>query len=94
MDFEAILKVLVVVAVSVAIPVAAYAAIVATRSIWGRSHPAPGAGAGADLDALRTRVRELEGMQGRMAELEERVDFAERMLVQQRETARLPEEAR
>lgn len=34
---------------------------------------------------------ELEGLQARVAELEERLDFAERMLTQQRETARLPE---
>jgi hypothetical protein len=33
---------------------------------------------------------ELEDMRGRMAELEERLDFAERLLTQQREAAQLP----
>lgn len=92
MDFETVLKILVTIAVAVAIPIAAYAAVVATRSIWGRSQPADDNM--QELDALRERVRELEAMQGRMTELEERVEFAERMLVQQREPARLPGEAR
>jgi hypothetical protein len=35
--------------------------------------------------ALEDRVAELEGQQGRMLELEERLDFAERMLTRQRE---------
>ncbi len=33
---------------------------------------------------------ELDDMRGRVAELEERVDFAERLLSRQRETAQLP----
>lgn len=33
---------------------------------------------------------ELEALQQRVAELEERVDFAERLLAQQRESGRLP----
>jgi hypothetical protein len=35
-----------------------------------------------ELDALREEVRQLEKMQPRMVELEERVDFAERLLAQ------------
>lgn len=34
----------------------------------------------AEVDELRAQVRELEGVQQRVAELEERLDFAERML--------------
>lgn len=34
----------------------------------------------AELDDLRGRVRELDGVQHRVAELEERLDFAERLL--------------
>ena len=34
----------------------------------------------AELDDLRGRVRELDGVQHRVADLEERLDFAERML--------------
>lgn len=44
----------------------------------------------SELDQLRERVAELEGMQHRMLELEERVDFAERLLSQRREAERLP----
>ena len=34
----------------------------------------------AEMDDLRAQVRELEGVQQRVAELEDRLDFAERML--------------
>lgn len=91
MDFEAILKVIIMGVAAVGIPVGAYAAIAATRSIWGRPQPTPESGGAGELAALRERVQELEVLQGRMMELEERLDFAERMLVQQRETGRLPE---
>jgi Tfp pilus assembly protein PilO len=89
-DFESVLKMLVVIATAVAIPVAAYAAIAATRAIWIKPRR-PEADAGSeDLEDLRTRVAELESLRSRMLELEERVDFTERMLVQQRDAARLP----
>jgi hypothetical protein len=42
-----------------------------------------------EVEALRTRVHELEEGQGRLADLEERLDFAERMLAQAREPDRL-----
>jgi hypothetical protein len=52
-----------------------------------------GGGAAAELlgevDALRQRVAQLEQGQARVAELEERVDFAERLLAQSREPDRL-----
>ena len=44
-----------------------------------------------ELEALRAEIDELRNLPPRMAELEERLDFAERMLTQQRETLRLPE---
>jgi len=43
----------------------------------------------AELDGLRERVRQLEEMQPRMAELEERVDFTERIVAKAREPDRL-----
>jgi hypothetical protein len=43
----------------------------------------------AELDELRARVEEGEQARYRIAELEERLDFAERMLAQQREPGRL-----
>jgi hypothetical protein len=43
-----------------------------------------------ELDGLRGRVQQLEDGHARLAELEERLDFAERMLAQSREPDRLP----
>jgi hypothetical protein len=52
-----------------------------------------GAGAAAELqgevEALRSRLEQLEQGQARVGELEERLDFAERMLAQTREPDRL-----
>jgi Tfp pilus assembly protein PilO len=49
----------------------------------------PGTEVQAELDGLRERVRQLEEMQPRMAELEERVDFTERIVAKTREPDRL-----
>jgi flagellar motility protein MotE (MotC chaperone) len=38
-----------------------------------------------DLDEMDTRLDELEGAERRVAELEERLDFAERLLTQKRQ---------
>jgi len=46
---------------------------------------------GAELEELRARVRDLEDQQGRLVELEERLDFTERLLARQQDVARLPE---
>ena len=45
----------------------------------------------AELEALRERVRVLEDVPPRMAELEERVEFTERIVAQGRESDRLPQ---
>ncbi len=54
-----------------------------------------GGGANAEmqteLEGLRERVRLLEEMPPRMAELEERVDFTDRIVAQGREADRLPQ---
>lgn len=50
---------------------------------------AAGAELQAELEGLRERVRHLEEMQPRMAELEERVDFAERLLAQPQRQERI-----
>jgi hypothetical protein len=42
------------------------------------------------VEELQARVAELEQRQGTLHELEERIDFTERLLAQQREEARLP----
>ncbi len=91
MDFETILKVIVMAVAAVGIPIGAYAAIAATRVIWAKPRVSPDPESSAEISALKDRVHDLEAMQNRMMELEERLDFAERMLVQNREAARLPE---
>lgn len=88
MEFETLFKVIVAIAATVAIPVAAYAAVAATRTIWGR--PAD-ADTGTltrlteDIEALKDRLHTLESAEARVLELEERLDFAERLLVEQRD---------
>jgi hypothetical protein len=50
---------------------------------------APGAEMQAELESLQERVRQLEEMAPRMAELEDRLDFTERVVAQGREPDRL-----
>jgi hypothetical protein len=58
------------------------------RRIEGRS--AVESIAPAEVEELRVRLDEMEQQVGRVHELEERLDFTERLLAQQREQARLP----
>jgi hypothetical protein len=58
------------------------------RRIEGRSGGADGEVL-QELDDLRARVAELEAGQSHMAELENRVDFAERLLAQRAEQSRV-----
>jgi hypothetical protein len=44
------------------------------------------AGLRAEVDQLHHRLSEMDSLQGRLLELEERVDFAERVLAQTHET--------
>ena len=50
---------------------------------------APGAEMQAELESLRERVHQLEEMAPRMTELEDRLDFTERVVAQGREPDRL-----
>ena len=50
---------------------------------------APGAEVRVELEGLRERVRQLEELPPRMLELEERVDFTERIVAKGREPDRL-----
>jgi flagellar biosynthesis/type III secretory pathway M-ring protein FliF/YscJ len=58
------------------------------RRLEGRG--APSAALQAEVDELRARLHELEGNQSRLLDLEERLDFTERILTQ-KEPARLPD---
>ena len=52
---------------------------------------AVGAEIQAEVEGLRERVRQLEEVPARMAELEERVDFTERIVAKSSEPDRLPQ---
>jgi hypothetical protein len=83
------LKVLILVVSLVGAGVFAYAAItsinVRNRRLLGR------AGSGQELlDELHARLAATEALEGRVEELEQRVDFAERLIAQQHEPERLP----
>ena len=56
------------------------------RRLSGKASAAPSQ---AELDELHRRVDALESGQHRLAEVEERLDFAERLLASQREPERL-----
>ena len=90
MEFGMLIKLLIIVAAAVAIPVGAYAAIVATRAIWVKGEP--GKLSAEDAEALRHRVEELESQMARLGELEDRLDFTERMLAQSGPAGSLREE--
>lgn len=51
--------------------------------------PAPSLNSG-EVDALRYRMEEFELLQTRMAELEERLEFSERVLAQRNDERQLP----
>jgi hypothetical protein len=72
--------------------VIAYGAIAAIQALV-RHYAGPGRRRDAELDAeleeMRARLDEGERARDRIAELEERLDFAERMLAQQREAPRI-----
>ena len=57
---------------------------------WGRRIEARIGGGGPQSEELAQRVADLEACAQRVQELEERVDFAERMLGQQRDAEHLP----
>ena len=60
--------------------------VTALRWVWLRTGKRPALDANADLQAVLARLEENEH---RVAELEERVDFSERLLAQQNEPAKL-----
>lgn len=78
-----------VMAVAAMLLVGVGTAVTLLRMLWRRTDRmhAPG---GVDVADLQARVAELEAEQGRVAELEERLDFAERLLAKSGEAERLP----
>ena len=83
MEFETLMKFVIAFTTLVAIPVGAYAAITATRAIWVKGEPRPADPEfKAHIESLEARLQQLESDRERFLELEERMDFAERVLAQ------------
>lgn len=93
MEFETLLKIILGVAALVGIPVGGYAAVVAARAIWVKGEPKPAdPELQANVEALEARVLQLEAEHERFVELEERLDFAERLLAKRADSmTQLPE---
>lgn len=90
MEFETLFKYIIVGVAAFGIPIGAYAAIAATRAIWIKGEPAPiTPELQSHVEALEARVAGLEAERDRLAELEERVDFAERLLAQRPDRERI-----
>lgn len=89
---EGILKVAVVMLTVMGVPmVIVYVLVPLAKALGHRLEGAVG-GDTTDLEALRVEVEHLRELHPRMAELEERLDFAERALLSARgSTAQLPE---
>jgi hypothetical protein len=64
-------------------------AAIGDRLRGGRSGPEVDHLLAEEVEVLREQVRQLESMQPRMMELEERLDFAERLLAQPQPPARV-----
>jgi hypothetical protein len=82
-------RVVVTIVALVGAGVFSYAAI-AALNVWTRRMERKDTPGQEQLDALHTRLAATESLEGRIEELEQRVDFAERLIAQQRETERLP----
>jgi hypothetical protein len=67
-----------------------YAAIAITTAMTERLRGKRAAIGSDDLDEIRARLEATEALEARVMELEERVDFAERLLAQPRDQADLP----
>jgi len=67
-----------------------YAAIALTSAFTERLRGKRAAVATDDLDEIRARLEASDALEARVMELEERVDFAERLLAQPRDQADLP----
>jgi hypothetical protein len=68
-------------------------AAIGDRLRGGRLEPQTDHRLADEVDSLRERVGQLEQIQPRVLELEERVDFAERLLAQPRAPARIGDPA-
>ena len=84
------LKVLIFIVSLLGAGVGVYAGITVVGILRRRFDGGAPAMAREELDALHGRIAAAEALEGRVAELEERLDFAERLLARQPEPEALP----
>lgn len=89
---EDVFKVIVAGTAALTVPLTLYYLVIPLfrairRKLEGRGLPEPEVM--AELDELRARVEGMQHVERRLGELEERVDFAERLLAQQKEAKQL-----
>jgi hypothetical protein len=83
------LKVVIFVGILLVAGIAAYASMTAISVVKKRLEEEPRF-PGPELDAIRARLEATDALGARVAELEERLDFAERLLARHHEPERLP----
>ena len=85
-----LIRVVIMIGAMVGLGVGAYAGV-AMVSIIKRRYDPPPVGPGPDeLDSIHVRLASVDELEARVNELEERVDFAERLMARQQESERLP----
>lgn len=84
-----VVKVIALVGGLIGLGVGTYAGVTVV-SILKRRFEVPAAGpAPEELESMHARLANVEALEGRVNELEERVDFAERLIAKQHESERL-----
>ena len=83
-----LIRIAVVIGLMVGGGVGAYAAVSVVSIIRRRFDPPPPPGL-EELDSIQARLANVEALEARVNELEERVDFAERLIASQHESERL-----
>lgn len=85
-----LIRVVIMIGSMVGLSVGAYAGV-AVVSIIKRRYDPPVTGAAPDeLELIHARLASVDELEARVNELEERVDFAERLVARQQESERLP----
>jgi hypothetical protein len=84
-----LIKVVAFVGALIGLGVGSYAGVTVVSILKRRFDP-PSAGPGpGELESIQDRLAGIEGLEARVNELEERVDFAERLIATQHESERL-----
>ena len=84
-----VLRIVILIGSMIGLGVGAYAGVTVV-SIMRRRFDRPGGTRGSEDRDLDARLAQVDALEARLNELEERVDFAERLIATQHESAQLP----